>query len=114
MRPGKHFFLGPAILWEEAVILQIEVVPITVVLLLTAAVIGIAIAKVQCAGSTSKGGGNMLKKILGNKRGDLNIQYLGIAALSVIVIGAITLVAIAISGKWDELLLAINNIDLTP
>lgn len=110
MRPGKHFFLGPAILWEEAVILQIEVVPITVVLLLTAAVIGIAIAKVQCAGSTSKGGGNMLKKILGNKRGDMNIQYLGIAAVSVTVLLVVVGVAAVITGKWEVLKTSIETI----
>lgn len=55
-----------------------------------------------------------LRQLISNERGDLNIQYLGIAALSVVVLAAVILVGGVISGKWDQLVTTITAIDLTP
>jgi len=54
--------------------------------------------------------------VIRNKRGDLNIQYLGIAALSVLVIAAILAVGITIADKWGDLgdFISKSNFDLNP
>lgn len=49
-----------------------------------------------------------------NERGDLNIQYLGIAALSILVIAAVLVVGRLISTKWDALKDTIDTIPNTP
>lgn len=57
-----------------------------------------------------KGGDVMLKKILSNRRGDFNLQYIGITAITVTALALVVTIGALIKTHWQTIIDGINSI----